>query len=433
MKKVKSCVVENCVPTPSSCVEWNGGDIAALGICNGDSINNVVWEIIAKLEELAGEDISGFDIDDLLSICNQKAPTEVNLVRILELLKQNNICLKDYIDTLSEQISELSKEQKVSVNLRCYQDYDNLGNALQISRDQLDQLVINELCSHETQLAGLSGKVINLQEQIDNLSTSSTVEEINISTCVDPVEKPTSSQVISVAQAHCDLETAAGNPTEYAQNIAKLSDADINWDTIFSGDVEWIATTTGLNGAENMGALNKIVRLLWKQVKDIQDTCCAISCDDIKLGFSASYNEDSTSIILYFNYAVGTQIPTGIIDKGSTGTFKDRNGVVVPFNLTIANNAEIEIPIPGIDVKGPVDISLTPKMGNNTLLCQKCLSRTLTGSTCGVCEISATGPEGSSAVIVYYDDSVVATPVLPTTTTTTTTIAPTTTTTTTLP
>ncbi len=83
MKKLNNCVVENCIPTPSSCVEWNGGDIEYLGICNGDSLNNIIWEIIAKLEDLAGEDISSFDIDTLLDICNKKAPLEINLISIL--------------------------------------------------------------------------------------------------------------------------------------------------------------------------------------------------------------------------------------------------------------------------------------------------------------------------------------------------------------
>ena len=95
MKKLKTCIVENCIPTPSSCVEWNGGDIEFLGICDGDSLNTLMWEVINKLEEIAGEDLSSFDIDSLLDICNQTAPNETTLINILNILKNNQICLKE--------------------------------------------------------------------------------------------------------------------------------------------------------------------------------------------------------------------------------------------------------------------------------------------------------------------------------------------------
>ena len=75
-KKVNNCNTDNCIETQSSCTIWNGGDIDYLGICNGQSINNVVWEIVTKLEDIAGDDLSSFDIDSLLDICNQKAPTK---------------------------------------------------------------------------------------------------------------------------------------------------------------------------------------------------------------------------------------------------------------------------------------------------------------------------------------------------------------------
>ncbi len=111
MKKLNNCVVENCIPTPSSCVEWNGGDIEYLGICDGDSLNNLLWEVINKLEEIAGEDLSSFDIDSLLDICNQTAPQEITILNILNVLKNNQICLKDFIDTLTEQLAELLNTQ----------------------------------------------------------------------------------------------------------------------------------------------------------------------------------------------------------------------------------------------------------------------------------------------------------------------------------
>src|SRR5688572_23835991 len=122
MKKLNKCVVENCIPTPASCVEWNGGDIKALGICNGEPLTNVIWEIINKLEDITGDDLSSYDIDTLLDICNTKAPLEINLLSILNVLKSNQVCLKDYIDTLNTKLDELSQSSGVKVNLKCYAD-----------------------------------------------------------------------------------------------------------------------------------------------------------------------------------------------------------------------------------------------------------------------------------------------------------------------
>ena len=130
MNRVKNCEVENCIPTPSSCVTWNGGDIEYLGICDGDSLNNITVEIVSKLQEIAGEDLSQFDIDSLTDICNQRAPNEITVLSVLNLIKANQICLKDFIDTLSEQLNSLLSNSGVSVNLKCYADFDNLGNSL---------------------------------------------------------------------------------------------------------------------------------------------------------------------------------------------------------------------------------------------------------------------------------------------------------------
>src|SRR4051812_40770161 len=112
MKSSKDCVVKNCIPTPSGCVEWDGGDISFLGVCNGDSINTLFFEIVKKLQSIAGEDLSGFDLDSLLDICNLKAPAEVSLINILNVIKSTQVCLKDYVDGISEQLANLLNESK---------------------------------------------------------------------------------------------------------------------------------------------------------------------------------------------------------------------------------------------------------------------------------------------------------------------------------
>ncbi len=419
MKKVKDCIVENCIPVPSSCGIWNGGDIEYLGICNGDTLNNIVWEIVTKLQEIAGEDISKFDIDTLLDICNQKAPLEITLISILELIRDNQVCLKNYIDTLSEQLQELFKEDDITVNLRCYAEFDNIGNPLSITRNELDQLVIDNLCAQKSSIDTLNGKVINLQSQIDIINNTQTVEELTFATCVDGAVKPTSSQVVAVANDHCALKAATGTPAHVASALSKTPSEDNTRYGLIPG---WDLTPD--NWAQNYGNLLLKVANLEARLIFMEDNCCAVTCDDIKVGFSAVFNEDMDGIILRFNNSSGTAIPSGMTDKGSTGSITDGNGASISFSLTITNNYEIEIPVSGLDLKGPLDISITAKLGNEGLTCEKCLHRTVTVSVCAYCEISATGTDGSSAVIVYEDgnaNAVVATPVVDENTTSTTT------------
>ena len=396
MKKLENCIVENCIPTPSSCVDWNGGDIKYLGICNGDSLNNVVWEIVTKLEDIAGDDLSSFDIDSLLTICDQQAPLEINLLSILNLLKNNDICLKDYIDTLNDKITELSGSSSVNVNLKCYADFDNLGNSLSITREQLDQLVINELCDHKGRIDNLEGTVINLQTQIDNIDINPTVDELDFATCIDPNIKPTSSQVIITAQAHCDLESGTGTPSDIAGALAKTP-ADLNPE--FGLIPGWDLTPT--NWAENYGNLLLEVEALRQRLITIEETCCAIDCTDVKIGFTATFNDDNDGIIIRFTAGAGTQIPSGFIDLGSTITFTDEDGNIEEFITAapdlIANNAMIEIPISTLITTGDVNINIESNMSNGSLTCVKCNNKTIKRPGCQFCILTA-----SSAVTLIY-------------------------------
>lgn len=415
MKKLNNCVVENCIPTPVSCSTWNCGDIEYLGICDGDSLCIVLLEVINKLKDIAGEDLSSFDIDSLLDICNQKAPTEVTILSILNILKANQICLKDFIDTLSEQLTELFKDTGVTVNLKCYAEFDNLGNPLSITRDSLDQLVINILCDHKLRIETLEGKVIELQNQIDTLPPP-VVEEAQVATCVDATEKPVSSQLVIVAQELCDLQDATGDPTDISSALANTP-ADMNAE--FGLLPGWILAPSNL--AENYNNLLIAFGNVWARVKTIEDTCCALTCDDIELGFTAVYNEDADGIIISFTFGAGTSIPAGFTDGGSYGTITDVDGNSVDFNITIGNNSTDEVLVSGLNLTGDLTVSITAIMSTGSLTCQKCLSRTVKKAQCSFCEICVEGTTGSSVVVMYETNGASTATVFDTTTTTSTT------------
>lgn len=400
MKRVKDCVVENCIPTPSSCVEWNGGELEYLGICNGDSLNNILWEIVTKLKEVGGEDLSSYDIDSLLEICNQKAPTEVTIISILNILKNNQLCLKDFIDGLSEQIAAITNSSAVNVNLKCYADFDNLGNSLSITRDTLDQLVIDNLCNHKLRIETLEGKVVSLQSQIDNISTTTTVEELSFDTCLAPgVDKPTSTNVVNLADAHCDLEEATGTPLEVSSALANTP----TYPTAVTTDPNYIVGAVNL--ADSYNNLLLAFANLTARVVYMEENCCAASCKDVELGFTAVYNEDATGVLIKFTAGAGTDIPPGFLDIGSTITITDIDGNVETYTTAdpnlIANNAEIEVPVIGLNLTKELTVSIDANMSNGSLTCSKCLTKTVKKALCDYCEICVTGDVGSTVVVIY--------------------------------
>lgn len=419
MKEVRTCIVENCIPTPTSCGEWNGGDIAYLGICQGDSLNKVIWEIIDKLENITGEDLSNFDIDSLTTICKINAPQEITILSILNTLKDNQICLKEFIDGVNERLNEAFKEQAIEINLGCYSNLDNMGNALNLTRKSLDQLVVNNLCNHKKRIESLEQAVKNLEEDEGQAAEPS---EVKISTCLDGAKKAVSSQVIKTTEEFCDLRTATGNPEHIA--IA-LSRAGENWNTKYASLAGWNNNVS--NQADLINNLVVIIKNLEARVSG-HDKCCATTCEDIKVGFSAMFNEDASSIILKFSSGAGTTIPEGFVDKGSTGTITDEDGNIEDFSIGISNNLEQEVFIYNLNTKGSVIVNINAKIGSDALVCEKCVSRTVRSSTCAYCELTATGQEGSSAVIIYHDPNSSSTvsvapinQILPSTTTTTTT------------
>lgn len=397
MKKLQNCETENCIPTPSSCTEWNGGDIECLGICNGTSLNNVVVEIATKLCDIIGDDLSSFDIDSLVDICKTKAPLEVTLLSILNLLKDNDICLKDYINTLNDKIAELTTNNSVKVNLKCYADIDNLGNVLSITREQLDQLVINELCNHKQRIESIEGDLLTVHAEIQNLILNPVIDELTISvaSCINSVPAPTSTQVIKTAQTLCDLQTATGTPTNIATALANTP-GDLNPE--FGLIPGWILTPT--NWVDNYSNMLLEVEALRQRLITIETTCCQVSCKDVKIGFVAAFNPDNDGIIIKFTGA-GTEIPVGFLDLGSTITFTDEEGNVEEFTTTapdlIANNAIIEIPISTLLTSGDVNINIDSNMSNGSLTCSKCLNKTIKRASCAFCVLTAT----SEVTIVY--------------------------------
>lgn len=397
MKSVNKCAPDNCIPTNTSCSNWNGGDIDYLGICNGDPLNNLVWELIAKLKEITEDDLSNYNIDSLLEICNSRAPNETSLLNILNVLRDNQICLKDLIDGLVETVSELLNINQVNVNLSCLgtQYVDNLGNQATLTPDQFNQILVNLACNHRDRLNSLDGTVLNLQVQIDAINNDNSITEPNISTCIDPIQKPTSSQVQSVASRVCNNEEAIGSVSDIASALSNTPSTDTER---YGLTPNWIINPQ--DWSENYSNLLLKVANLEERIIFMEENCCKATCKDLELGFSVEMNGTNDGLILTFNTSTGTNIPTGFTDKGSHGTVTDIDGNSFVFSLNITDTYFIELPLTSVNTNGELTISITANMGTPSLNCQQCLFRVFRPAGCSYCTISNISSTGS-VVIVY--------------------------------
>ncbi len=311
---------------------------------------------------------------------------------ILTLLRDNQLCLKVFIDELEAQLLKLFEGQGVKVNLKCYTGFNGLG--LSITREQLDQLIVNILCDHETSLDSAEASLLRLQEEINEKRRTATIEEVLVSTCVNGLSLPLSEQVQNTSKEVCDYLLVVGTATNIAAALANTP-TDLNFE---------FGTIPGWNSAPVVWAeyySNTLLELqnLRERVTTIENTCCAVTCDSVVIDFTALFNEDQTGIILKFTKGAGMVLPKGFEDCGSTGTITDENGNTQDFTLTITMGGTVEVPLDGIAAIGDLSVNVSAKICNadKGIECNKCVSKTIGQGPCEFCVLTASG----NVTVVY--------------------------------
>lgn len=406
MKKVNKINSENCIETSSECVVLSI-PFPYLGLCKGDTLTQFEVEIVEKLKAITGDDLATFDISALLEICSSKAPFEVNLLSILTLLRDNQICLRDYIKILESKISEITGISKTNVNLKCFAEFDSLGNSLGISREGLDQLIINELCTNKTAITSLTSNYITLKNQVDNININPIVQEPLFATCVDAAVKATSEQVKSIAQDYCLEKNAVGNVADISTTLSKIPATDNARYGLIPG---WNVSPDSM--ADAVANLLLKISNLESSIIDIQTNCCAPTCDKIKIDFSMIL-DTGNDYIIRFRPTDGTIIPPDFVDAGSTVYFKDAFGVRYPSTgtLPIIVTSPLESGIydlSSLTTSSPITVYVNAKVSNGSLQCDKCLSKTidLQNNSCPVCVLQTSGT-GTITVVYEIPDVII--------------------------
>ena len=94
----KSNNKENCSPTSSNCVVWQGPNISCINLCTGDSVSDVVYKMAEEICVLKEEaDITDVELTCLLTVCQNTPQPNQTLANVLQLLINKVCCLNEIV------------------------------------------------------------------------------------------------------------------------------------------------------------------------------------------------------------------------------------------------------------------------------------------------------------------------------------------------
>lgn len=364
---------KGCVTSFTNCIKYDGQDIPCLGIKNGDYINQVVCTIVDKICEVSQpQDLSTLSITCLIEkFTNISEPLSKTVLSYLQLLVNNQCTLKDLIDAINLRIDGITNKSLI-LDLKCLGVGDG---SIQYEEQTVLQILINETCAHRLHLTTIDGRIVDLQTQINNIPVYT---EPKVSSCLF-TNKTTSQAVVLFSNDYC----------VYKPKVGTISDIDI----AISRQCDDLAAlfATDSNFTQNPQSLANSVNNLWiafcnlsDRVKAIETTCCAPSCDKIKLGYIHAFDAETRELSLSFTSGSGTIIPNGFVDCGSEFIIKDCEGNIILATIkTISTLSDVVFNIPTGYCINNLTISIKTnfclKDANNNIImsCKDCYSKTI--------------------------------------------------------
>lgn len=405
---------------PSKCISWNGPNIPCLDICYDDVLTDVVHAIGVKVCEIAGDlDLSTLDLGCLIDLCDT-CPDTKSVKVIFQLLLDNQCKLKTLIDDIVTAInsggSGGGSGVVLDLNYKCIEVLDAFGNPVPQDLNQTLQSIINELCDHKTLLANHESRITTIESNYCHAPCgegggSGGYEEPIITLCTSTVPKILSQSVIDLGNDYCDYKPIIGTEAEALAAISKQPNltTDPNYAAwLASGLIIGTDYTSVSDSEYNQWIL---IKSLLDRVNTIETTCCAPSCEDIHIGFDASYDEENAEFNLEFSYAAGTEIPVGVVDCGSVMTLTDSAGKTKVLPITIENGLVFTISnLTGLSTKDPISVTIKTCFNfPNGLNCKDCVGGTLPSvQPCGFCKLCAVGGTNSDILSISYTKNGVA-------------------------
>lgn len=397
--KSKNNIRSGCVNSNSTdCTLWSGPDIPCIGIEAGMNVTEVEKAIACKVCDLADSlDVSELDLTCLIEQTTTD-PDNRDVKLILQLLLDNQCSLKELIDAIDQ---DGGGSVELNLNLKCLKKFDEFENEIPQDLNQTLQSIVNQVCASKDDITALQAQADDLQDQIDNLPPPpDPFEEPVISTCVT-VAKPVSESVILLSSDYCAHKNAVGTTAQIQASLAKQCE---NLNSELGAETGWNLAPQNL--AQTISNMWITICNLRNRIRAMETTCCAPSCDKIKLGFTADFDLDNAEVSLNFISGAGTLIPSGFEDCGSVLTITDKNGISLEYqSLDISQGSTIgPLSLSGL-AAGTLNFNIKSKFclidtdDSVILTCQDCINKDLDyagGACCSIRNI------GSAPVTIIY-------------------------------
>jgi len=387
-------------PTTTECVTWQGENIPCLGIERGQFISESVKLVADEVCILKSTlDLTDLDLKCVFDLCLSCPDPEKTLKVVLQLII-NKIC------TINQAIANLSVSTSTNSDplvrlASCFQYTNDNGDlVIELAHSDYTRRIANAVCTILLDISTLQNDIDDLRDRVLAVETrvnnfDSSLPDVD-SSCLFVGVRPVNEAYSLLDQAFCQLRGATGNTTDINRAVSQQC-SDLNAE--FAATPGW--SLNPVNLAQTIQNMWIVMCKRSAEVKSIQDTCCAITCDDVKIGFVVLLNTERNEATIRFTSGAGTQLPAGFADAGSVMTITDKSGNSVDFNVPISNNGEEVIDLTGLNTADQYSFDLDAKVSNGALTCQKCISRTATvQDTCTFCEITNIGTTGQ-IVIVY--------------------------------
>lgn len=412
---------ESCSPISSNCVIWQGPDLLCINLCTGDTISDVVYKLAVELCSLKDQlNLSDLDLKCLVDACITCPEPEKMLGTVLQLLIDKVCDLSDIIAGLG-----LGGNNEVEVRLAsCFiADFtDSNGDVTNpVPVSTYVQKIAQKVCAILTRLDGIDASITGLETGIIDLDVR--VHDLEVAgqkqvtpQCSEVGPSVATDLDIAVDQlgaAFCSLVGATGNAGQLNDVIDSECQPIAPNTVIFSlltpGQALWTAGTS-TNTADTLVKMWKAICDLRGAVKLIQDTCCSITCDDLRVDFDivVKYDEAAQTYYLLFFLGQKTSIPVAFHDCdtalgqviGITDGAGRTNTVYLPIREILddpgylMDGYRVDLPANLDPTAGTMLIDTNICITDGTLNCIKCLHKELpyTPIPCSYCLITACEP-----------------------------------------
>lgn len=414
---------ENCSPTSSNCVVWQGPDIACINLCTGDSVSDVVYKLaeeICTLKENAG--ISDVDLTCLVDTCISSTPEpSKTLSNILQLLIDKVCCIDQVVKDINVP-DEPYVEPILALPCAYLQYSDGMGGTVtQLPLNQYVVRLATMICDLNTRVTDNTTDIDDLDVRVTALENATDIP-VQIDSCLSGTLEDIDDAVENLETQFCSYIAALG-PVSKITQIAPLqcvtgSDIALSTGSPMALQPGWEPTVSNL--AQSLKNLWATVCDIRGAVKLIQETCCKINCDSIVIDFGFQWI-DATSIRLLFNGR--TTIPDAFYDCdqnfGTTFTFTDglgnvamkyilfredggNSGIMDDITLTPLRSVLIEeLDTEGLDTTTGLTVTADPCFTDGTVNCIKCFNKVIPGYVNTDC-CTLTGQTGPVTITYKY-------------------------------